>query len=157
MPFGGCGSIGLLWPSRNTPVTGFRQKAYLDTYSGGTVRDSHPILLFSIPGHTPDLPHIGLSICQKHYNTAPKQNQVEAAGKEIAVCQIDCRTLAPRVYEGGGAQRRGEYAAGCYEFASVFGELETIYRMGSPRPSGTPLINAGGKGAVQLPDKSEFD
>jgi len=66
-------------------VTGFRQKAHLDTYSGGTVRDSHPILLFSIPGHTPDLPHIGLSICQKHYNTAPNQNQVEAAGKEIAV------------------------------------------------------------------------
>ena len=61
---------------------------------------------------------------------------------------IDRRTLAPRVYEGGGAQRRGEYAAGCYEFASVFGELETLYRMGSPRPSGTPLVNAGGKGAA---------
>ena len=76
---------------------------------------------------------------------------------QIAVCRIDRRTLAPRVYEGGGAQRRGEYAAECYEFASVFGELETIYRMGSPRPSGTPLINAGGKGALQRFDKSEFD
>ena len=76
---------------------------------------------------------------------------------QIAVCRIDRRTLAPRVYEGGGAQRRGEYAAGCYEFALVFGKIETLCRMGSPRPSGTPLINAGGKGAVQLSDKSEFD
>ena len=67
---------------------------------------------------------------------------------KIAVYRIDRSTLAPRVYEGGGAQRRGEYAAGCYEFALVFGELDTLYRMGSPRPSGTPLINAGGKGAT---------
>ena len=57
---------------------------------------------------------------------------------QIAVCRIDRRTLAPRVYEGGGAQRRGEYAAECYEFASVFGELETLYRMGSPPPFASP-------------------
>ena len=76
---------------------------------------------------------------------------------QIAVCRIDRRTLAPRVYEGGGAQRRGEYAAECYEFALVFGELKSLYRMGSPRPSGTPLINAGGKGALQLFDKSKFE
>ena len=38
----------------SSPVTGFRQRNDLSsTYSGGTVRDSHPIILFSSQGSSP--------------------------------------------------------------------------------------------------------
>jgi len=38
------------------PVTDFHHGEYLTTYSGGTVWESHPIILFSKYGHTPYLP-----------------------------------------------------------------------------------------------------
>ena len=38
------------------PVTGFHQMHSLSAYSGGTVRDSHPVILFSRHSHTPYLP-----------------------------------------------------------------------------------------------------
>ena len=38
------------------PVTDFRQAHAKNTYSGGTVRDSHPVILFSIPGFSPEIP-----------------------------------------------------------------------------------------------------
>ena len=50
----------------NIPVTGFRHRIRHSTYSGGTVRDSHPVILFSIPGSSPEMPRSGLSNCQNH-------------------------------------------------------------------------------------------
>ena len=32
------------WPSQISPMTGFRQMQNLHAYSGGTVRDSHPVI-----------------------------------------------------------------------------------------------------------------
>ncbi len=43
--FADCSAIIL--PSRKTPVTDFRLRMTIGTYSGGTVRDSHPVILFS--------------------------------------------------------------------------------------------------------------
>ena len=45
--FGGLHLQSKSLPSRIAPVTGFRQKAFLSTYSGGTVQDLHLIILFS--------------------------------------------------------------------------------------------------------------
>ena len=44
------------------PVTGFRHAYSNNTYSGGTVRDLHPIILFSRIGSSPILPQRGYSI-----------------------------------------------------------------------------------------------
>jgi hypothetical protein len=35
--------ISSAWPSQISPMTGFRQMQNLHAYSGGTVRDSHPV------------------------------------------------------------------------------------------------------------------
>jgi len=37
----------------------------VSTYSGGTVRDSHPVLLFSFSGHTPKKPQNGYQFVEK--------------------------------------------------------------------------------------------
>ena len=52
--------------------------------------------------------------------------------------------LAPRIYEGGWPQARGEYCGTPYFLYQHFGEFEL--RSDSPRPPGTPLVNEGGKG-----------
>ena len=39
------------------------KKQGISTYSGGTVRDSHPVILFSISGSSPVIPRNGLSTC----------------------------------------------------------------------------------------------
>jgi hypothetical protein len=44
------------------PVTGFRLKNKLSIYSGGTVRESNPIILFSKYGHTPYPPRSWYSV-----------------------------------------------------------------------------------------------
>ena len=36
--------ISSAWPSQISPMTGFRQMQNLHAYSGGTVRDSHPVI-----------------------------------------------------------------------------------------------------------------
>ena len=66
--------------------------------------------------------------------------------------------LAPLIYEGGcpsAAQDRGEYAVPGRFYRnlsanSVGDRKGRPYADGSPRPSGTPLINAGGKGLVLI-------
>ena len=53
----GLGTLRWLCLPGNIPVTDFRQKSNtIGTYSGGTVRDFHPIILFSSPGSSPKLP-----------------------------------------------------------------------------------------------------
>ena len=44
------------------PVTGFRHEHSTNTYSGGTVRDLHPIILFSNIGSSPMPPQSSYSI-----------------------------------------------------------------------------------------------
>ncbi len=50
------------WPA-------FAKDLPINTYSGGTVRDSHPVILFSIPGSAPGLPRNGLSNCREYCST----------------------------------------------------------------------------------------
>ena len=38
------------------------KKGHISTYSGGTVRDSHPVILFSGSGHTPLPPRSGIQL-----------------------------------------------------------------------------------------------
>ena len=40
----------------------------ISTYSGGTVRDSHPVILFSFRGSSPRKPRNGLSSCRVHHS-----------------------------------------------------------------------------------------
>ena len=60
-----CGAFRL--PS--FPVTGFRHETLHCTYSGGTVRDSHPIILFSCLGSSPSQPRRGLFGCLFYNST----------------------------------------------------------------------------------------
>ena len=48
---------------REAPVTGFHpgSRAF-DTYSGGTVRESHPVVLFSSRGSSPRLPRMTMEL-----------------------------------------------------------------------------------------------
>ena len=69
-PLVGCNAKGCPSPSRNTPVTDFRLEELLRIYSGGTVRDFHPIILFSSPDRTPKLPQNGYPVVGDDYNTA---------------------------------------------------------------------------------------
>ena len=54
----------------------------ISTYSGGTVRDSHPVLLFSFRGHTPGKPRNGLSTCQKNCSMGNFTSQPISAKKK---------------------------------------------------------------------------
>ena len=51
------------------PVTGFHQENALHTYSGGTVWELHPIILFSSQSHTPCLPRNWYSLVIANYKT----------------------------------------------------------------------------------------
>ena len=79
-------------PSRGgSPVTDFRHAQTTNTYSGGTVRDSHPVILFSIPGSSPVIPRKPLSSCRK-YCSIPAIPCQELSNFSLALCSV-----APRL------------------------------------------------------------
>ena len=57
-----CGDSAVILPSQKTPVTDFRLRITIGTYSGGTVRDSHPVILFSKGSRTKPLPRSSDSV-----------------------------------------------------------------------------------------------
>ena len=70
----GCGLCGTLClPS--FPVTDFHHKASISTYSGGTVRDLHPIILFSCMGFSAQTATKWLFDCQKYCSTGENRCQ----------------------------------------------------------------------------------
>ena len=55
--------LAVFLPSRNDSSDWLSPGNTFRTYSGGTVWDLHPIILFSKAGHTPALPRKGVLTC----------------------------------------------------------------------------------------------
>ena len=67
----------------------------VSNYSGGTVRESHPVVLFSIPGSAPGMPRSGLSNCHDNDSTALRRSQILFADSFPPVCSAAQKPPAP--------------------------------------------------------------
>ena len=88
-----------------TPVTDFRQTQATRTYSGGTVRDSHPVILFSIPGSSPVIPRKPLSSCLVYSTTRRQTCQECTPNWDLSNSQH--RTSLPSPGEKVAERQRG--------------------------------------------------
>ena len=83
------------------PVTGFHPAHMLHTYSGGTVRESHPIILFSKQSHTLCLPRNWYLVVEgivAQQNTGVNPHPLPApttANSNLSVSLVGAPILAP--------------------------------------------------------------